>query len=333
MFYETGALQKEFCGNKFAVEKKLHTIYTRRNIGDILRKLKFLGAIVLAGVLLPYIITIFFVGNRSALLIEAGEEEQKIQLQVGQTVREMTEEEYLLGALAAVIPMNYERETLKAMTIILRTNLRILQQEHEIIPIPSGEFLEEHARAKAWGVGTYVEYEKAGKEVISETEGQVLKSGDTLIQGVYHKVSAGETRGASAEYPYLKSVESSQDRQSEQYLTITWVEDVQLKEVFPNVMEEQMQQIMFVTEGESSYIREVHIGEMIISGEEFRKKLALCSSAYFGSWQDSGLQIVCKGQGHGFGFSCYGANEMAKEGKDYKELISSYYNEVSVVEE
>lgn len=314
---------------EIATKKKVHTLYIRRNTGDCLKKIKFIGTVVLVGLLLPYTMTVFFMGNHVSVL-RVEEEEERLQVKIGEKIREMTEEEYLLGALAAAMPLYYEEEALKAMVILLRTNFRILQQEQEQILVPADEFVEEHVRARAWSVGAYIEFQEQGKKLIAKTEGEVLKQDNTLIPCAYHKISAGETRGGSSQYSYLISVDSKQDQQSEQYLTITWIEKEEIKEMFPEVKEEQWAQIRFVTEGETSYVKEVHIGERIVSGEEFRDKLSLCSAAYFGSWWEKGLQIVCKGQGHGFGLSCYGANELAKEGKNYKEILSFYYKDASV---
>ena len=40
--------------------------------------------------------------------------------------------------------------------------------------------------------------------------------------------------------------------------------------------------------------------------------------------------IVTKGLGHGLGLSQYGANELAKEGKTYQEILQYYYKDVSI---
>ncbi len=45
-----------------------------------------------------------------------------VRMQSGSDVRTMTEEGFLIGALAAVIPAEYEPEALKAQTVILRSS-------------------------------------------------------------------------------------------------------------------------------------------------------------------------------------------------------------------
>lgn len=288
-----------------------------------MKKFKLIGAIVLTGILLPTIITVFWNGHKSAVL-GSSQTASLYKVQIGQTVYEITEEQYLLGALAAAMPMNYEIEALKAMVVVLRTNFQ-LQKENDVFIVSPEQFVEEHIRAKAWGVGTYKEYDEKGKLAIRETAGQIIKMEGRSVLCPYHQVSAGKTRNASEKYSYLKSVDSNWDRESEQYLTVVSFQEEELEELFPEVKKEQWEQIVFVTEGETPYIKEIELDQVKVEGETFRETLGLCSSAYFGVWQENGLKIICKGQGHGFGMSCYGANELAKAGKGYKEILSYYY--------
>ena len=91
---------------------------------------RFLGAALIT-VLLPCVFTVFFNGSDLGNASESPESGDKIQFRLGEALWDMTEEEYLLGALAAAMPMDREPEALKAMAVILRTNLRRLQQQVE----------------------------------------------------------------------------------------------------------------------------------------------------------------------------------------------------------
>ena len=44
------------------------------------------------------------------------------------------------------------------------------------------------------------------------------------------------------------------------------------------------------------------------------------------------MTITTYGYGHGVGMSQYGANELAKQGKTYDEIISHYYQNVNIIE-
>ena len=37
------------------------------------------------------------------------------------------------------------------------------------------------------------------------------------------------------------------------------------------------------------------------------------------------VRFLCKGKGHGLGFSQYGGNKLAKEGKNWKEILNTYF--------
>jgi len=45
---------------------------------------------------------------------------------------------------------------------------------------------------------------------------------------------------------------------------------------------------------------------------------------------EEGIRIECKGIGHGFGFSQYGANAMAQEKMDYEDLLKYYFHNITI---
>lgn len=42
------------------------------------------------------------------------------------------------------------------------------------------------------------------------------------------------------------------------------------------------------------------------------------------------VRFLCKGKGHGLGFSQYGGNEMAKKGSSWEEILETYFPEMEV---
>lgn len=63
------------------------------------------------------------------------------------------------------------------------------------------------------------------------------------------------------------------------------------------------------------------------TGREIREKLGLQSTDF--SWKRKGDTIIVstKGYGHGVGMSQYGANGMAKEGKNMRKLSATIIKE------
>ena len=73
--------------------------------------------------------------------------------------------------------------------------------------------------------------------------------------------------------------------------------------------------------------------------QRYLKDLYLATETYIGlrsadfliTKTDSGLTIKTYGYGHGVGMSQYGAQGMAQAGYNYKQIITHYYNGVSIV--
>lgn len=184
-------------------------------------------------------------------------------------------------------------------------------------------------RARLWGMERYLLFQEKAKAAIQATDGQVLcDETGAYIEAAYHGISAGTTRDGGEAYPYLRGRDSRSDVSSPQYLTIYWFEMERLLQLFPDVSEEQWAQIVTVEETDSFYIKEVALGGQLLGGEEFRSRMSLCSSAYAILWQGDGLQVICRGQGHGFGLSCCGAEARAAAGEDYASILSYYYENV-----
>ena len=58
---------------------------------------------------------------------------------------------------------------------------------------------------------------------------------------------------------------------------------------------------------------------------------ALLPSAFFEIKKEGDVFVIeGGGYGHGIGMSQNGANEMAKEGRDYKEILNMFYSDIMV---
>ena len=69
----------------------------------------------------------------------------------------------------------------------------------------------------------------------------------------------------------------------------------------------------------------MRIGETVCTGDQFRDALSLSSSAFSLQEGEEGLKITTMGNGHGLGMSQWTANEMAKEGKMYEEILQFFF--------
>ena len=67
------------------------------------------------------------------------------------------------------------------------------------------------------------------------------------------------------------------------------------------------------------------IGESVCTGDQFRDALSLPYSAFSLKDSEGKLKITTTGKGHGLGMSQWTANELAKEGKTYEEILQYFF--------
>ena len=77
-------------------------------------------------------------------------------------------------------------------------------------------------------------------------------------------------------------------------------------------------------------IYEITINEKVFKGTEVRKLLNIRSTDFEIKINNNQIEVVTKGYGHGVGMSQYGANGMAKEGKNYEEILTYFYKNVKL---
>ena len=74
----------------------------------------------------------------------------------------------------------------------------------------------------------------------------------------------------------------------------------------------------------------LRIGNTVCSGDEFRDALSLASSAFSIQEESGGLKITTMGKGHGLGMSQWTANELAKNGQNYKEILEFFFEGTTI---
>lgn len=75
----------------------------------------------------------------------------------------------------------------------------------------------------------------------------------------------------------------------------------------------------------SGRVASVSIGGVSFTGSELRQLFKLRSTDFELSCKDGKFIFTVHGYGHGIGMSQYGANVMAKDGADYREILAHYY--------
>ncbi len=251
--------------------------------------------------------------------------------------QDIIQEETLIGIMAKEIPYTYELEALKAQAVIERTYMarRILgiQKKGAII----GYTVEE--MKALWGEDKYQEIYDIYKEAVEATRKKLVMYDNKPIEALYHEASSGKTRNAQSVYkqevPYLKSVDSSVDEVSKQVILKKGDIAKKLEEVYPNIVIEPKtleQQIQIVKKDEADYITAMQIGNITLPGERLKTILDLPSCAFKIYNSQDEIIFDVRGVGDGIGLSLNGANELAKQGMNYEEILHYYYTDVTIEE-
>ena len=131
----------------------------------------------------------------------------------------------------------------------------------------------------------------------------------------FHQLSNGRTRSGqevleSDAYAYLQVKDCPKDVGSDLHMQTKII---------------SVSGVQILSHDSAGYVTEVQIGEEKCSGDEFRDTYELASGCFELQEFDGKTRAVTKGVGHGLGMSQYTANEMAKEGKTYKEILQFFY--------
>ena len=252
--------------------------------------------------------------------------------------KQMDMEAYIPMILCQEIPWDYEEEMLKAQAVMIRSSLYLRLENKELDQTELKENLENY-KNKSQKEQYQMAYKRMEKAV-NATKGQVISYQGEICSGVFHRVSAGQTREGSevlqdTKMSFLKSVDSSQDIQSEDYLHGHYFTEEALKdrllEIYPDIeLSDQplTEQIVVEKRDSQEYVLEIRVGNLTVPGEEFRNNLELSSSNFTVQNLDGKIRFLCKGLGHGMGLSQYGGNELAKEGKTYEQILFTYFPDV-----
>lgn len=260
-------------------------------------------------------------------------------------LRSVTPEEYLVGCLAAQIPLDYEQEALNAQaaaayTYALRLALDGVCEKNGETALLSDDsricqpYFTPEKCAEVYG-GDYEKYlpnlKKAAQYGILHP---ITYKGEPIF-AVYHSVSAGRTRSAygvwGRELPYLNPADSFADKSYINYECVNEMTAEQARLLLAEAKGDIAVPVdcaKWFSEwnvNEDGYVISVKIGENLFSGGDIWRIFGLRSTAFTVSYQNGIFSFTTKGYGHGAGLSQYGANEMAKGGSSAEEILRHYY--------
>lgn len=310
------------------------------------QKLKAAASFLIILILLPYIVSVFVNGtgagtNRQE---ETSFVHVKIQGDSGQTqVREVGWTEYLVRILAAELPPSTAPEAVKAQAVLIRTSLyRELSGGEKTLDLTC---LTREQMQDKWGAGNYRRIYDSYVRAVEETDNVVLWYGEDYAWTPFHQSSSGVTRSAqevtgSSDYPYIAVRECPLDKEAESEIQSVSLEYSQIQEKCRSFLvaasgEEEAQEgytfedFEILSRDSAGYVKELRIGGTVCTGDQFRDALSLASGNFTFSEDGDRLKITTTGKGHGLGLSLWTADQMAKEGKTWEEILNFFFEGTS----
>lgn len=256
-----------------------------------------------------------------------------------QDIVEINFEDYIAGVVYAEMPASFEEEALKAQAVAART--------YTIKKLTEGNHIcDDSTHCQAWKEADESEDYKKVAQAVKSTNSEILTYLGEAISAFFHSASGGKTQNVKdvwggQEIPYLLSVDSP----NENTLMSTFFSEKELSySEFANKINAYMgkktisydlsksknitnfkKEIKIIKRTEGNHVDSIKVCNTTFSGTEFRNIFELRSANFEITLKEKTILIKVKGYGHGVGMSQWGAEVMAKEGKNYQEILAHYY--------
>ena len=268
-----------------------------------------------------------------------------LTIQDGDTTEQMTLERYLTGVVRGEMPASFEMEALRAQAAAERSYVYYQLAAGRKDAHPDADFCTDHtccsaylsetAAREKWG-GDFAPWNTRVEQAVSDTDGQVVLYNGRPILAVFHSSSAGRTAAAgdvwSGDLPYLVSVDSPEGEETvpNYYSTVTFTAaeaKEKLLAAHPELKLSGTPDRWFgaAAENGSGRVETVSVGGTDIEGTELRRIFGLRSACFTVAADSESVTFRVTGYGHGVGMSQYGANQLAREGKTWQEILEWYY--------
>ncbi len=276
-----------------------------------------------------------------------------VYLTVYNTALQKTEyvnvEEYLPGVLAAEMPASYEIEALKAQAVAARSyifyKLNTISPEHPDVAVcdnPSHckAYISKADFKTKWPKADSQHYWSKLVDAVDATRGEYMVCGNEVVEAFFFAQSGGRTENSEEVWgesrPYLKSVESPENPAAQNNLSTTELTFTEFRKLLnahnPKIAINNSSPVIGKTsrtQGQS--VKAITIDNVPFTGKELRTIFGLKSANFTITTSQNSVIFSVIGYGHGVGMSQAGANEMAKNGENYTEILSHYYTNIQIM--
>ena len=268
----------------------------------------------------------------------------KLLLSESKEIVELSMDDYIKGVLLGEMPITFELEALKAQAIVARTytmyKLKNNPKVHENADMCDDINCCQAYKTKEYAFASWDDEEENAKwqkleDAVIGTSNLIITYSGEVIEAFFHAHSGGQTENikyvwGDSEIPYLKSVNGNEGEAYQDSKTFTKLEFKELiKSKVPNYdVKKSILKIEDYTG--SGRVNMLKIDDIEIKATELRKITGIKSTNFRIEESGDNITFYTVGYGHGVGMSQYGANQMAKDGKSYEDIIKHYYTGVEI---
>ena len=259
----------------------------------------------------------------------------------GQTIT-LPLREYLIGAVAAEMPVSWPDEALKAQAVAAHS-YALYRRDHSTEE-NGAWFTADPARRQGcltdavlhsyWGTGYAANYARLSA-LVDAVQTQVLYYEDAPAGTSYFAMSNGRTEASEKVWgtalPYLVPVDSSTDLSADNYEVTLTLSAPQVQQLLSSGLgiaaDSAAPERWFgeTTLTASGYAASLPVCGQTVSGTALRRALGLRSACFTIRYQDGSFLITTKGYGHGVGLSQWGAKALAEQGWTYEAILAHYF--------
>ena len=256
-------------------------------------------------------------------------------------VLELSRREYLIGAVAAEMPVSWPDEALKAQAVAAHS-YALYCRDHAA-PDSIGWLTADPARRQGcltdpvlrsyWGTAYETNYARLSA-LVDEVEHTVLLCDGAPACASYFAISNGRTEASENVWgtalPYLVSVDSSTDLAADHYeyaLTLSAQQTAQQLATLGLTADLAAPEQWFGTPEYTAtgYVAALPVCGQRITGTALRQALGLRSTCFTVRYESGAFCFTTKGYGHGVGLSQWGAKALAEQGQNFADILAHYY--------
>ena len=249
--------------------------------------------------------------------------------------------DYVLGAVAAEMPVSWPDEALKAQAVAAHS-YALYCRDHTTLqsgawltadPARRQGCLTEPVLRSYWGTAYEENYARLSA-LVDEVLGTIVCYEGAPACTSYFAISNGRTEASEnvwgSALPYLTSVDSSTDLSADNYEYTLTLSSAQMQQALAGLgitadLAAPQQWFGAVTLTPAGYASTVSVCGQSLSGTALRRALGLRSTCVAIAYQSGSFTLTTKGYGHGVGMSQWGAKAMAEQGADYAAILAHYY--------